>query len=425
MIATIHPSTLQGRLRVPASKSAMQRALAASMIRKGRTVIWNPGQSADDLAALRCIRALGAQVELQDHHWVVDGKGVQPMQEVLDCGESGLSIRMFTPLAALSDMSMQVTGGGSLSNRPMHFFENILPKLGVDIQLQSGRLPIRIKGPLRPSNVSVDGSLSSQFLTGLLMAYAASDAKDVCIEVHDLKSRPYIDLTLQTLHRFGLPVPRNEQYQRFVFTGDKPNEIADPLEISIEGDWSGAAFWLAAAPFATGIELEGLDAHSLQADRSMLSLFDDPNSMMMKSGTGLFMQSHRPAPFEFDATDCPDLFPPLVALAAHTPGVSFIHGVHRLAHKESDRAQALCSEFAKLGLSVQISGDAMRVEGGAGLTGGLVSSHGDHRIAMSLAIAALKANGPVQIDGAESVHKSYPAFWDDLKSLGAALSLSN
>ncbi len=424
MIATVHPSQLRGRIRVPSSKSAMQRILAAAMIRRGQTVIWNPGQSADDLAALRCIRALGAQVELHSTHWIVMGRGIHPTSSELDCGESGLSIRMFTPLAALAAYPMRITGQGSLANRPMHFFEQVLPKLGVQVTLQDGRLPIQLNGPMRASDISVDGSLSSQFLTGLLMAYAALQANGVSIEVRNLKSRPYVDLTLQILQRAGLPVPLNENYQRFVFCGDVPRDASDTLEISVEGDWSGASFWLAAAPFAEGIELEGLDPSSVQADRAMLPLLISTEQSHATSGA-LMLLPRKMEPFDFEATDCPDLFPPLVALAAHIKGTSIIRGVHRLAHKESDRAKALVTEYAKLGLSVEVVEDVLKVHGGGELRAGEVYAHGDHRIAMSLAVAALRASGPVQIVGAESVHKSYPAFWSHLQSLGAIVSLTN
>ncbi len=424
MIVTVSPSTIQGTIPVPASKSAMQRALAAALIRKGRTMLHNPGHSADDLAALSCIRALGATVNCEGDPWVIDSQGVQPTQGTIDCGESGLSTRMFTPIAALSHQALRVTGTGSLRNRPMHFFEEVLPALGVHVRTNQGCLPIELQGPLRPATISVEGSLSSQFLTGLLMAYAGAGAKDVCIEVQDLKSRPYIDLTIGVLKKFGLPVPRHENYRSFYFTGDGGPHPAGSLDYSVEGDWSSASFWFAAAAIAGKLALNGLDTTSSQADKAMETVCRQAGMDIQFQRGSYQLTRGLPGPFEFDATDCPDLFPPLVSLAAHVKGESVIYGTTRLIHKESDRAQTLQQEFGKLGVRIEVAGDRMRIQGGGSLRAGEVSARGDHRIAMALAVAALGAQGPVKIHGAESVRKSYPDFWRDLQSVGAVLSLT-
>jgi 3-phosphoshikimate 1-carboxyvinyltransferase len=210
----------------------MQRACAAALLHVGETIIANPGHSNDDLAALDVIQKLGALVEFQkstdntleaigDKIKVIS-KGVQPIGPEMNCGESGLGIRMFTPIAALSSQSITIHGQGSLVKRPMHFFDEIFPALGVKIQSQKGFLPIQIQGPLvTPSYITVDGSLSSQFLTGLLMAYAASGAKDAVIKVTDLKSKPYIDLTLAVLTAFGWKV-QHHNYEQFTFLEHAP-----------------------------------------------------------------------------------------------------------------------------------------------------------------------------------------------------------
>src|SRR6201995_5216805 len=203
MNVTISPSVIEGSLQASASKSSMQRACAAALITRTKTHIINPGYSNDDLAAIRVIRTLGADVEnLSDGSLLIESRGIRPVSDFVNCGESGLGIRMFAPLIAMSNHTMIIEGEGSLLNRPMNFFDEIFPKLGVDTQSNMGKLPLRLKGPLVPSNVQTDGSLSSQFLTGLLMAYAASDAKDVSINVSNLKSRPYIDLTLAVMRAF-------------------------------------------------------------------------------------------------------------------------------------------------------------------------------------------------------------------------------
>src|SRR4051812_34621311 len=228
MKATIQPSTISGSLYAPASKSSMQRACAAALVRKGESIIHNPGISNDDKAAISVIKAMGAIVEyLADGSLRIISNGMQPKVSpqtderglegaAVNCGESGLGIRMFAPIVvALSEKEITIQGEGSLLNRPMDFFDEVLPQLGVQITSNNGKLPLKLKGPLQPKNIEIDGSLSSQFLTGLLLAYAASDAKDVTIKVNNLKSRPYIDLTLTVMEEFGLKAPLNKDYKEF------------------------------------------------------------------------------------------------------------------------------------------------------------------------------------------------------------------
>jgi 3-phosphoshikimate 1-carboxyvinyltransferase len=436
MRATVYPNTLRGEQVAPASKSSMQRACAAALLHRGTTRILNPGHSNDDIAAIDVIQKLGAIVKTEDGSnekittpsILVQSNGVKPIGSSMNCGESGLGIRMFAPIAALSDQSITIEGKGSLLKRPMHFFDTIFPKLGIQIQSHSGFLPIHIKGPLQPANIEVDGSLSSQFLTGLLMAYAATENTNAVIEVQDLKSKPYIDLTLSVLNTFGWKV-QHQEYKRFEFQAHPP--LAEHIEYTVEGDWSGAAFLLVAGAIAGPIVVKGLQLDSTQADKAVMQALKDActtieiheNSILIgpaKDSTEIVGPLKA---FEFDATDCPDLFPPLVALAAVCKGVSIIHGVNRLAHKESDRGLTLQTEFAKLGIRIELNQDRMMVYGGTGIYGAEVSSHHDHRIAMACGVAALCADGPVSITNAEAVNKSYTDFFKQLQHLGAKVDL--
>ena len=425
MNVTISPSVIQGCLQAPASKSSMQRACAAALISKTKTYLHNPGKSNDDLAALRVIRGLGAQVEnLRDGSLLIESSGIKPVTGFVNCGESGLGIRMFAPLIALHEQTMIIEGEGSLLDRPMNFFDEIFPKLGVEILSNRGKLPIQLKGPLIPRNIQIDGSLSSQFLTGLLMAYAAADARDVSIRVSNLKSRPYIDLTLSVMRVFGLKIPENRGYESFYFSSDTWLKLNQPVEYNIEGDWSGGAFLLVAAAIAGQATVTGLDTFSTQADKAILQALRDAGALIEIDKNKIRIGENPNGPlkaFHFDATDCPDLFPPLVALASVCHGSSFIKGVSRLAHKESDRALTLQEEFAKLGVDILINGDVMGIKGGDTIKSASVHSRHDHRIAMATAVAALKASGPVVIEKAEAINKSYPAFFQDLSILGASV----
>lgn len=424
MKATIFPSALKGTLQAAASKSSMQRACAAALVAPpGKTIIHNPGHSNDDKAALDIIQRLGATVMQVADGIEIHTKGVRPISDTIHCGESGLSIRMFTPLAALSSHALTITGSGSLVERPMDFFDEILPYLEVKVQSRNGKLPLKIQGPLHPKTITIDGSLSSQFLTGLLLAYSAAGAEDVSIKVKGLKSRPYIDLTLAVMRQFGMYVPENRSYEEFYFSGDKREALAAVRNYTVEGDWSGAAFLLVAGAIAGPLEIKGLDVHSPQADKAILQA-------LMQCGAGLKVEQNRIylqrlplKAYHFDATDCPDLFPPLVALASYCEGVTIIEGTSRLTHKESDRARTLQEEFGKLGVMIELEGDRMIVHGGGKLTSARVHSRHDHRIAMACAVAALRAGGKVVIEEAEAVNKSYPDFYTHLQEGGAGVEL--
>jgi 3-phosphoshikimate 1-carboxyvinyltransferase len=436
MRATVYQNTLRGEQVAPASKSSMQRACAAALLHRGTTRILNPGHSNDDLAAIDVIQKLGAIVKTEDTSIdkinstsiIVHSNGVQPIGDTMNCGESGLGIRMFTPIAALSDQSITVEGIGSLLNRPMHFFDTIFPKLGIEIQSQAGYLPIQIKGPLKPANIEVDGSLSSQFLTGLLMAFAATENTNAVIEVQGLKSKPYIDLTLSVLNTFGWKV-QHQDYKRFEFLAHPP--LADHIDYTVEGDWSGAAFLLVAGAIAGPIVVNGLQLNSTQADKAVMQALKDAGASIDINENAIQIGPAKDKAgvvgslkaFEFDATHCPDLFPPLVALAAVCNGVTILHGVSRLAHKESDRGLTLQKEFAKLGIRIELNQDRMMVYGGTGIKGAEVFSQHDHRIAMACGVAALCADGPITITDAEAVNKSYTDFFKHLQHLGAKVDL--
>ena len=430
MKVTIHPGRLHGIVQAPTSKSSMQRACAAALLHKGTTHILFPGNSNDDRAAQDIIRKMGAELEHNGDTLVVKSRGVNPVGDHIDCGESGLSIRMFTPVCATSEKPLTVIGSGSLVTRPMHFFDEIFPRLGIEIKSNAGHLPLQIKGPLKPVDLEIDGSLSSQFLTGLLMAYSASLANnpsdtDITLRVTNLKSKPYIDLTLDVMRRFGMLIPENENYESFVFKKETPVNSVGQVQYQVEGDWSGGAFLLVAGAVAGPLTVRGLDMMSTQADKAIVEA-------LMQAGAGIAIDAKqidihpvKLSAFNFDATDCPDLFPPLVALASFCEGVTTLRGVSRLAHKESDRGLTLQQEFGKMGVQVELNGDEMKIRGVELVQGTAVHSRHDHRIAMACAVAALRANGQTVIEEAQAVNKSYPDFYRHLQALGAQVETNN
>jgi 3-phosphoshikimate 1-carboxyvinyltransferase len=435
MQATIQPSLLKGIVQAPASKSSMQRACAAVLVASGKSIIKNPGHSNDDIAALGILKALGCEWSMVNGELIIDSSNsflgfrlpTPDSQLSINCGESGLGIRMFAPILALTKNEIIINGEGSLLNRPMGFFDEVLPQLGVEIISNNGKLPLKIKGAIQPKNIEIDGSLSSQFLTGLLFAYSAAGAENVSIKVNNLKSKPYIDLTLKVMRDFGLQVPENKNYEEFYFS-HRTSDIGHPTSINytVEGDWSGGAFLLVAGAIAGNITVKGLDIHSTQADKKIIEALKD-------AGCNIFIQDDKIEisnpllgirGFYFDATDCPDLFPPLVSLAACCKGETIIKGASRLTHKESNRALTLQEEFGKMGVGIHLHKDEMMIKGTGKIKAATVHSRHDHRIAMACAVAALKADGQTTIEDAEAINKSYPDFYEHLQSLGASISIN-
>ena len=427
MQAIVQPSRLSGTITAPASKSAMQRACAAALLKGGKTILHNPGVSDDDKAALDIIQQLGAIVERVDENIIVrSAGGVHPVSDSINCGESGLSVRMFTSIVALSEKKISVTGRGSLVKRPLSFFNEVLPELGVRCNSNNGLLPLQIQGPLQPRNIEIDGSLSSQFLTGLLFAYAAADAGDVTIKVNNLSSKPYIDLTLNLMMKFGLKTPANRNYEEFYYPKKSIAEFNhSSFAYTVEADWSGGAFLLVAGAISGNIKVKGLDVFSTQADKAILQALMHSGAAISVTEEQIEIGEKRLKAFDFNATDCPDLFPPLVALASYCEGTSVIEGVHRLTYKESNRALTLQEEFGKMGIEISFQDDLMLVKGGTGVKSAEVSSWHDHRIAMACAVAALKANAEIIINDAEAVNKSYPQFWEHVQKLNAGVSLNH
>nr|WP_320131776.1 3-phosphoshikimate 1-carboxyvinyltransferase [uncultured Holophaga sp.] len=408
----IQPGPVKGSLRAPASKSHAQRVLLLSALAQGTTRIQDPGDSGDVRACLNVVRALGARVEVEGTEVRVTGGG-RPTGEVLDCGESGTCLRSAAAVAALFEGPLSLAGHGSLATRPMGMIVEALQQLGVQVETQGGCPPVTIRGPLKGGQAQIDGSLSSQLLTGLLLALPLAVGNSV-LTVKNLKSGPYVRMTLDVLRSFGLRVEAADDLSRFVIPG---GQTCTGVDVEVEGDWSGAAFPLVAGAIAGEVTLSGLLPDSSQADRVILDALAaaGAHSEWISPRTVRVLQTPLKA-FDFDATDCPDLFPPLAVLACHCAGTSVFRGAERLRHKESDRATALVEELGALGGQVRVEGDLMRITGGP-LHGGMVDSRNDHRIAMAGAIAALHASAPVGIQGPGCVAKSYPAFFEHLAVL--------
>ncbi len=413
MIERVRPGRYCGKIRIPPSKSDAQRAILAAALHQGKTCLYNVGESNDEKAMLRNIVKLGAVLKTQkDGSVEVTGIKRFPEKCVLNAGESGLGVRLITSVCAAHEGEFKIHGEGSLLLRPQAFFEEHLTQMGVAVNSSKGFLPLGIKGRMRGGTLTIDGSVSSQFLSGMLMALPLIK-EDTELIVKKLKSVPYVQMTLDTLRKFGVVV-RQLNVEHFFISGGQTYQCE---EYAIEGDWSSAGYWLVAGALGHEVEIEGLKMDSLQADRAMVEVLEKAGCRVQLNNRKLNVFGKKRSAFEFDATHCPDLFPALVTLAAFCSGTSRIKGVHRLKDKESNRGAALQSEFGKLGLEICVENDALVVKGGGELRSAQVDAHNDHRIAMCLAIAGTMIPGGVEINGAESVAKSYPTFWKHLNAL--------
>jgi 3-phosphoshikimate 1-carboxyvinyltransferase len=408
----VDPSAIKGVIKAPASKSMTQRAIAAALLADGQSIIHNPSYCDDSLAAMSIAVGLGARVEPQVNELKINGSAILK-EPKLNCGESGLAIRMFAPIAALYPVEITMVGANSLKKRPMSMIGEALSQLGVKCTSSNGFLPLTILGPITGGRCEIDGSVSSQLLTGLLMALPLA-ANSSEIRVSNLKSKPYIDMTIQLLKSFGITIHNND-YNVFQIQG---NQKYTPQDYTVEGDWSGGAFLLVAGAINGQLTVEGLRTDSLQSDMAIIKALEKAGAKMQLNGNQINISKSELKAFDFDATHSPDLFPPLVTLASYCKGTSTIKGVSRLIFKESDRASTLKEEFGKINIDVTISDDVMSVTGGEP-QGAHVESHEDHRIAMALAVAALGAGGRVFIRDSQCVAKSYTGFFDDIRQLGA------
>lgn len=415
----IKHSAIKGRVNVPSSKSIVQRAIAIAFLSKGRSVISNVSFCNDVLNAVGVIRSLGADVKISDDTIIIESCGFHEMKikegAVINCGESALLLRIFSAVAAQFNKNIVITGEKTLMNRSTGMIEKSLKDLGVQCLAKDDRPPLTVCGPLKENHVTIDASSTSQFLTGLLIALSATGTERRII-VKNLTSRPYIDVTIELLEKSGISIT-NDMYSEFFI----PASELQPVSITAEGDWSGAAFPAVAGAVCGSVELTGLDFNSSQGDRNILKYLEKAGAVLKLSGDSVTIEKNLLKSFEADCSDTPDLFPPLAALAVNCEGTTIIHGVNRLANKESDRSAALINEFGKLGIDIKISGSDMMITGGK-IKGGTVFSHNDHRIAMALAVASLKSESPVRMTSAECVDKSWPEFFEKLSSIGGEIS---
>ncbi len=405
-----------GHITVPASKSHAQRLLALAMACSGKSVLFGLGQSADELAALSVLKSAGCVITYEDNKTEVIGLPDWALKSnEFNVGESGLSARMLTPMLSNASFSIQLTGEGSLLTRPMHFIDSLFKDTQVKSTSTSGCLPLTLCGPLQPKSLELDGSLSSQFITGVLYSYVTSPLlRKATLTIKNPTSIPYIELSLKTLREFGVDLTLENNAIEL----NGPYTLK-PVHLHVEGDWSSASFFIVAAAIHGSIAFENLDLSSKQADKRILDaiLKFGANLQIAKTISVSKQANHS---FEFDATHCPDLFPPLAVLASQANAPCRIRGVHRLTHKESNRTLAIMQEFAKFGIEIELEDDEMVIHPNHNLSiPKTIDTHNDHRIAMACAILGTLCKEPVTLENAQVVNKSFPTFYKVLEGCTA------
>ena len=433
MLARIEPTPLAGTVPAIASKSVAHRLIIAAALANGETHVVCNTTCADIDATVRCLVALGARIDT-----VVDGYQVHPVPKsiaygllrafagaALDCGESGSTLRFMLPIACALGAEATFTGRGRLGARPLEPLASELIAAGCDLEGLGG-FPLKTSGRLRPGRFVLPGDVSSQYITGLLMAAPLLDRPSEVLVRGRIESRPYVNLTIHALKAFGVEVT---QERRTLEGGEctlfrASGSYRTPGEVSVEGDWSNAAFWLCAAALGRSpITVDGISLSSAQGDRNVLAALSRFGARIGRGTGAATVQPDKLVGFDMSAQDIPDLVPVISAVACLAAGTTRIRDCARLRIKESDRLETVRTELSNLGAKIRICGDDLVIEGVERLAGGTVDAHNDHRIAMMAAVAATRCEGTVEIRGAEAVDKSYPAFFDHYRMLGGQVEL--
>ncbi len=398
-------------MRVIPSKSYMHRALICASLADQPTVLFCPRSNRDIQATAGCLSALGAKIREENGVYTVSPIKKNDEEAQLFCDESGSTLRFLLPVTAALGRKAVFHARGRLSSRPLSPLYEELRDHGVTLS-ENGTFPLSMEGQLRGGKFILDGSVSSQFFTGLLMGLPMLSEKSEIKVLGRLESAPYVALTCDVMKKFGVE-PAVTDTEMYV----SPAPFRSPGELHVEGDWSNAAFWLVAGVLGGNIRLTGLQKDSAQGDKAIVSVLQEMGGKIREENGVYIAESSTLRGIEIDATDIPDLVPVLAIAAASARGETVIRGAARLRLKESDRIESVCNMLVALGAECVATQDGMVIQGG-GLMGGTVDSCNDHRIAMSAAVASVVCKEPVTILQARAVDKSYPDFFRHLKLLG-------
>ena len=412
---------LTGEVSAPPSKAYTHRMLIAALLSNGTSKISNPLVSDDSKATLRAVKAFGAETELLENCWIIRGvELLRAPKNPINCGESGATLRFMIPVAALASGSTIFTFGSSLERRPIAPLLQSLKQLGTEsnLQLKEGSSLVRVHGGgIRGGKTSIRGDISSQFISGLLFACPKAKEDTEIAVTTPLESKSYVQLTMEVLTKHGIRVSASTDFTQLKIPS---NQNYNPCSHEVPGDFSSAAFLLAAAAVTSSkVKVKNLDYHTIQGDKAILDILKEMGSKVRVDDRFVEVEGGQLNAVDVDAKDIPDLVPVCAVLACYSKGISKIYNAKRLRYKESDRLSSLRTELKKMGAEIIAKEDSLIIRGPCAMQGATINSHNDHRIAMACAVAALEATGETKIQNSECANKSYPGFFDDLRSLGA------
>ena len=420
----VYPAKLEGEVKIPPSKSMAHRAVICAALGDGVSKVTNIDYSDDIIATIDAMSSLGAKITKKEDYLEVYGiKSLDDesneqlkSERIIDCNESGSTLRFLVPIAALFDGVNRFVGKGNLGKRPLDTYYNIFDEQGIKYSYKEGILDLKTEGKLKSGEFKVKGNISSQFITGLLFTLPILDGDSKVIITTEMESKGYIDLTLSAMRDFGIEIINNN-YEEFIIKG---NQSYKSREYRVEGDYSQAAFFLCADALVNSVVVNDLKLDSLQGDKEVIDILERMGVNLKNKNVGLIGEVNDTLKATIiDGSQCPDIIPVVSLVAALSEGTTEIINAGRLRIKECDRLAAVTSELNKLGAKITEKEDGLIIKGATGLRGGVeVWSHKDHRIAMTLAIASTVCDLPIIIKDYECVSKSYPEFWEDFKNLG-------
>ena len=417
----LKPCRFCGEVTAISSKSDAHRLLIASALSDRQTFIRCNARSADITATVNCLNSLGADVKFVD-----GGISVKPIKEkrksaVLDCNESGSTIRFLLPVAASLGTNTEFTGGGRLPERPLSPLREQMEAHGV-VFSPINVFPVKINGEMTSGEFTIKENISSQFITGLLFALPLLNGNSIITVIPPVESRPYIDMTLNTLKKFGITV--TEKSNSFFIPGGQ--KYASPGTVESEGDWSNSAFFLTAGAVSGKVTVTGLDVSSVQGDKQILMILKEMGAEITEEQGSITVKKGDLHGINIDARNIPDLVPIIsVAAAAANDGETVITGAERLKIKESDRLTAVYESLKALGVDISKTDDGLVINKTGIVGGGAVSGYNDHRMVMALSVLSAVSSGDIILRGAEAVNKSYPNFFEDFSSLGGSYNVIN
>lgn len=421
----VYPSKLKGEVKIPPSKSMAHRAVISAALSDGFCRVTNIDFSDDIIATVEAMKSLGAVINKNEDYLEItgikskDNKETAKKERIIDCNESGSTLRFLVPIASLFDGVNNFIGRGNLGKRPLDTYYKIFDEQGIKYSYKEGVLDLKTEGKLKAGEFKVRGDISSQFITGLLFTLPLLDGDSKIIITTEMESKGYIDLTLSAMADFGVEVINND-YREFKIKGNQTYKARD---YRVEGDYSQAAFFLCADALKNEAVVNDLKIDSLQGDKEVIDILEKMGVKIEETKNelnGLIGKTEKSLKAAvIDGAQCPDIIPVVSLAACFCEGTTEIINAGRLRIKECDRLAAVTSELNKLGAEITEKPDGLIIKGIKSLKGNTeVWSHKDHRIAMTLAIAATVCEEPIVIKDYECVSKSYPEFWRDYKNLG-------